>query len=545
MEVRSTLRRLLARPTVRTAAIAGLGGLALTSLTYLGPDLLGRRIWKQTREKLEKQGEPITWETYLPRPVPDEQNIFKAPKIAEWFLRSPGSPNLYANANLYPTEWRIKLGIFDQTLRQITRHPVATVTLGDHNEADLTLRYQNDTFDPAPNLPPEEPVSIISFEDVPLRTAFEHLARHSGLTIQYDPSLILAWDATTNATKPTGIPISQGNIPRDPSIKGRWENKTVRAVIHRILETYGLGYQEEEPGTIRVLPQPVPTPAQKKIEALLAAAYQAHPQNYSVGLLTNIRGRTFASDNQTNNPITIAVVGPDKPTVAEIQKLFPPKLAPGGPGKKGGWEVELLGNNQFQVFYENNGNYSAQAYLALNDQSKTDWKFVSEGLALPAAHIDGDYHRPFEVVGPDYVAVRVTAQTLAERAQCHLLTGQPEAALEDLTCLHNLRRVMASQPTTLVAAMFDVAISGLHVNMVADGLPAQGVGRTPDQRPPSPAQRIEPPPDRPNGDAHPTRRGRWQFATPTPSGATIGERKCCAPGCPSSVAGRLWRADAA
>ena len=51
--------------------------------------------------------------------------------------------------------------------------------------------------------------------------------------------------------------------------------------------------------------------------------------------------------------------------------------------------------------------------------------------------------------------------TLAKRAQCYLLLGEPENALRELTTMHRLCRVLESRPTsqpmTLVAAMISKA----------------------------------------------------------------------------------------
>jgi hypothetical protein len=50
------------------------------------------------------------------------------------------------------------------------------------------------------------------------------------------------------------------------------------------------------------------------------------------------------------------------------------------------------------------------------------------------------------------------------------LLGNPEAALRELTLLHDLGHLLDAKPTTLVAAMIKVAITGLYVATVADGL---------------------------------------------------------------------------
>jgi len=70
--------------------------------------------------------------------------------------------------------------------------------------------------------------------------------------------------------------------------------------------------------------------------------------------------------------------------------------------------------------------------------------------------------------------MRKLAQTLAQRTQSYLLIGQPSHALHELTLLNDSRRITegapTGQPMTLVAAMINVAIAGLYVNTIADGL---------------------------------------------------------------------------
>jgi len=48
----------------------------------------GRRVWENCRRELEAKGASLEWAAYIPPPVPDEQNIFKAPKMAEWFVKN-------------------------------------------------------------------------------------------------------------------------------------------------------------------------------------------------------------------------------------------------------------------------------------------------------------------------------------------------------------------------------------------------------------------------------------------------------------------------
>jgi hypothetical protein len=81
---------------------------------------------------------------------------------------------------------------------------------------------------------------------------------------------------------------------------------------------------------------------------------------------------------------------------------------------------------------------------------------------------------PIAIPIPNFVSQRVVAQTLTDRAKCHLLLGQSEAALDDLTLVRGLCRVMEGQPhgrpVTLVATMIDSAITSLYGDTIAEGL---------------------------------------------------------------------------
>src|SRR6266705_7183174 len=59
----------------------------LLALFYAVAKAHGRRVWENCRRELETKGASIDWAAYIPPPVPDEQNIFKAPKMAEWFVK--------------------------------------------------------------------------------------------------------------------------------------------------------------------------------------------------------------------------------------------------------------------------------------------------------------------------------------------------------------------------------------------------------------------------------------------------------------------------
>src|SRR5208283_4027012 len=102
---------------------------------------------------------------------------------------------------------------------------------------------------------------------------------------------------------------------------------------------------------------------------------------------------------------------------------------------------------------------------------------LREALKRPYARMDGDYQQPIAMPIPNFLTTRIAAQTLGNRAECYLLLGQPDKALRQLTLIHDMRRLLegppAGRPETLVAAMINVAVTGLYVDTIADGFRLQ------------------------------------------------------------------------
>ncbi|HEV2436543.1 MAG TPA: hypothetical protein VG077_11150 [Verrucomicrobiae bacterium] len=115
----------------------------------------------------------------------------------------------------------------------------------------------------------------------------------------------------------------------------------------------------------------------------------------------------------------------------------------------------------------------AKDYLAWSDQFESDFDLIHKALKRPYARMDGDYAHPFETPVPNFVTVRIVAQTLAQRAHCYFLLNRPEPALKELTLVHDICRLLQGAPTgkpmTLVSAMINVAISGLYAETMAEG----------------------------------------------------------------------------
>ena len=173
-------------------------------------------------------------------------------------------------------------------------------------------------------------------------------------------------------------------------------------------------------------------------------------------------------------PVKIFLQCQTAPTAKELEQFLPRPLI-------STWRWST-GNEDAQIEPAGNGSYrvtmlacSATAdYLAQNAALEPEFALIRQALQRPYTRINGDYQNPWEVPIPNFVVIRTVVQRLATLAQCHLAQGQPEEALRDLTLLHDLCRILESRPSgkpmTLVAAMIHVAVTGLEISVIADGL---------------------------------------------------------------------------
>src|SRR5579859_7569104 len=124
--------------------------VTLVAVFYAEENWRGKRAWETCRRELTAKGVNLNWAAYIPPAVPDDQNIFKAPNIAAWFVkpRQAGTSN-----ELF---WRCN-AVADCVDRQNT-NPVAEVTIVPLQAdltaapADVILQYKNSVLprtDPA------------------------------------------------------------------------------------------------------------------------------------------------------------------------------------------------------------------------------------------------------------------------------------------------------------------------------------------------------------------------------------------------------------
>lgn len=117
----------------------------------------------------------------------------------------------------------------------------------------------------------------------------------------------------------------------------------------------------------------------------------------------------------------------------------------------------------------------AADYLTWSDGLEPQFTVIRRALRRLASQLPGLYINPNTIPVVNFPAVRNFAQTLGARAQCHLLLGRPEEALNDLTLINDFcGRILAGQrPETLLSAMVNQSVRGLYAAQIGEGLRLQ------------------------------------------------------------------------
>ena len=347
--------------------------ITLIALFYAEENWRGRRAWERCKRELEAKGAVLDWSAFIPPPVPDEQNIFKAPNMTEWFvLFRPQIPQ---------TSPFFKSGFS-------SAHP-------DLLLAQVTIESNN--------------VAAAANED----------------------ALILRYDSSNRSLLSLG------------------EEK-------QIVATNGTNSRVT-----------LSSEAERRLGEIVNQALR-RATNVSSATLHGAQGFRFAvRSSAPPEPVKIAVRSDKSLSGKEVTALF---------SKFGiGIRADSSGPHTFRLFLADRTLvYSATEYLAWTDRFTGDFDSMRKGLQRPYARIEGDYSRPISMPTPNFVTFRVVAQILAQRAQCHLLTGHSSEALEELALIREMCRMLeappSGKPVTLVSAMINVAIQTLYVSVVADGV---------------------------------------------------------------------------
>lgn len=434
----------------------------LTAIFYAEENWRGQRAWDKCKRELEAKGEVVDWSAFIPKPVPDDQNIYKAPRMAEWFVRDGGGD----------LAKRLSTGTLPAFVQDRRSNAVVELTVlppGSRvqtNEADVLLRFEDSVWSLAspPDFaaPPDEVLPLIQFDGMRLTVALQNLARQISMNYLLDPQVRSRWEGRSGSSEPV--------------ISNRWENLTARQVFLALLNTHGLRLiRDPQTKIARVVardtaqPQTVMTAeALSLMERLLREAAAANSGSNAAPVLSTVRRIRFVSGELSPvKTVRALVLSEELPDANAVQSSFPRELSRFRSGIAG-WRVEGDASG-WRLFSMEEQLCSAREYLAWSDQFAPEFGVIREALRRPQAQLAGDNQRPFSLPIPNFVCVRHVAQMLAERAQCHLLLGEPEPALKDMTLLHDLHRMLIGKPALLVATMIDVAITGLYTEIVADG----------------------------------------------------------------------------
>ncbi len=130
--------------------------------------------------------------------------------------------------------------------------------------------------------------------------------------------------------------------------------------------------------------------------------------------------------------------------------------------------------DHFQAVLTGGTVVTAEDFLTMSDQFQPAFEEIRKALERPYAIIPGDYSVPWSMPMPSFLTLRRLAQTLSQRAKCLLLTGHPEAAMRELSLMHDTCRLLSLQPSnrpmTVVSALIKAAITNMEVSVVEEGL---------------------------------------------------------------------------
>jgi hypothetical protein len=120
------------------------------------------------------------------------------------------------------------------------------------------------------------------------------------------------------------------------------------------------------------------------------------------------------------------------------------------------------------------GGVLAEDAVAWFDQFQAEFEALYLACQRPRARLEGSYEDPAAAPIPNYVGVRTVFQALSVRIKANLLIGQPDTAMRDLRVMAQLMKYQEDWTPTLVAAMIRVAVAGLYVDTLGEGL-AEGL----------------------------------------------------------------------
>lgn len=447
------------------------GFLALLTVFYIEEDLRGKMAWQRFRRQFQANGQLLDWNAFTPPHIPEAENIFAAPKMKDWFVQG-GSGDLTKRMSASP-------------LYKYLKQHAPTVICGisilpsdDTNAshpADIVLRFNfpflslaSATWASPTNDPASVIIPLIVMDTVPFSDAVRNLARQGAIKYAFAPEVATEYAAD-------GKP--------QPTVTLRWENVTPRHALTALLANYGLLLLENHKTGIALITkddsyhsQPrvyADTDASDQLGELIRRALGTNEAAYVNGS----QGIKLVTRSLSPKPFRILLLSNQLPSPTELKQFFPANVLRTILSPNDQFSLESDGTNSFRLLLIPHETVAAD-YLAWNNQFTPDFDHLREALKRPSARIDGNYSQPTSVPTINFVVIRVLAQTVGQRAQCYLLLNDPDNAVRELALLHDMNRLLENKPVTLVAAMIESAITGMYLDVIADGF-RLGVWREP------------------------------------------------------------------
>lgn len=454
------LRCLPSSYALRTLLVLAVGFV----LAYQIENWRGNRAWETYKRAAELKGEVLDWRKLTPPPVPDELNVLKAPRMEEWFR------NRAQHRLLEIMSEEAVFGVANDVfpLIKITVLPRSAASL--KVSSDMCFDYLPPLVLPAreeEGSPGTTNIPLIVMDDVPLADALRNLARHAGFSYMIDPQLFEHWSRTGH-----------------PLVSMRWENVTALQVLAALLHNHNLEWNEDPLTKIaRVryrsdntsFGQFVPQAAKPLKEAIQELTLRAELDPSVPRVRAAAGAFVLFSDTEQpalHHPDLLRVeIQSDAPLSAtDLEVLMRRSGAFSEPYRV---RVTAAGTNCFALYLTPPTFCGASDYLARTARFEKEFCLVREALQRPLVRLDGEYASPLKAPVLNFVNLRVMAQTLAQRAQAHLLLDQPAEALEELRLIHALCRLLenhpSGKPVMLVPAMIHVTVAGLYAKTVAEG----------------------------------------------------------------------------
>ena len=108
-------------PRVRALLFLAVTLVSLGVFFYAVENWRGRRAFERSRLELEAKGEKMAWADWLPKPVPDASNFFKAPGMAGLFGLTNGQSHLPSGLPRLPEGYSKDLPFAMSDLKQLPR----------------------------------------------------------------------------------------------------------------------------------------------------------------------------------------------------------------------------------------------------------------------------------------------------------------------------------------------------------------------------------------------------------------------------------------